>query len=370
MTTPIAEIKRIKKYIEEYNDILIFYSLKNNPSSCFLAMSLLFSLENLNKNASILNSSLKSDCSPLNIENFLKGKKTASARADFVLSIKEQSGLKLSAVSYEKTDTTLNIFLSGAGDLKKENISLKPANKETLLITIGTKCLNDVSSLPNRTFLVLNIDNSKENENFGQVNLTSPCFLISEIIFEIIKSLNENPSQRPVALPLLLAFLKEIFSFQGDSLPENIFEIISSLKTNLSLEEKTTLEKWLSKIENKEERFFYFSLLEAFTKNSENFLFTFSKNDFEKIGTSYTEIPFILKKFSPFLQESKELLLLWEQNSSPLAVRGILYSNKALKKEAIFKSFESKEKNNWLLFKTSFKDIKTAKEEITKIITS
>jgi len=369
MTTPIAEIKRIKKYIEEYNDILIFYSLKNNPSPCFLAMSLLFSLENLNKNASILNNSLKSDCSPLNIENFLKGEETPSLRADFVLSIKEQDGLKLSAVSYEKTDTTLNIFLSGAGNLKKENISLKPTEKETLLITVGATSLNDVSSLPNKTFLVLNIDNSKENRNFGQVNLTNPCSLVSKNIFEIINLLKKNETDKLPALPLLLAFLKETFSFRNIPLKTKTLEQINSLKAILSLEEKETLEKWLCGIENKEERFFYFSLLEAFSKNCDNLLFAFSKNDFGKFEVGLEQIPFILKRFSPILQDEKELLMLWEQNSSPLAVRGILYSKNNLeKKKVLAVKFQAQAKENGLLFKTPFINIEAAKEEIKKLI--
>ncbi|MDP2951213.1 MAG: hypothetical protein Q8N55_02405 [bacterium] len=368
MTTPATEIKRIKRYIEEYNDILIFYSLKNNPSLCFLAMSLLFSLENLNKNASILNNSLAKDCLPLNIEGLLKDQHKPSSKANFVISIKERDNFKISSISYEKTDENLNIFLAGSGDLNKKDIILKENNKETLLITIGTQYLNDVSSLPNRTFLVLNIDNSKENENFGQINLIDPYSLVSENTFELINLLRKNEADKLPALPLLLAFLKETFSFRDIPLKTKTFEQISSLKAILSLEEKETLDKWLFTVKNKEERFFYFSLLEAYSKDCDNIIFTFSKNDFEKIGASYTDIPFMLKRFAPAFQDKKELLVLWEQNSSPLAVRGIFYSNKASKKEAIFKSFESKEKNNWLLFKTPFKDIKTAQEEIKKLI--
>ncbi len=368
MTEISSEIKRIKGYIEEYNDILIFYSLKNNSFSSFLTLALLFSLDNLNKNASILNQSFAKDCLPLNIEGLLKDKQRPSLKTNFVISIKKRDNFKISSISYEKTDETLNIFLAGSGNLNKEHISLKSAEKETLLMTLNTQSLNEISSLPNRTFLVLNIDNSKENENFGQVNLIDNDSLVSENIFEIINLLKKNETDKLPALPLLLAFLQEVFSFKSIPLKTKTLEQINFLKEMLISEEKEILEKWLCSIENKEERFFYFSLLEAFTKNNENFLFAFSKNDFEKIGASYTEIPFMLKRFSPSLQASKELLVLWEQNSSPLAVRGILHSKKASKKEAISKNFESKEKNNWLLFKTSFKDIKTAQEKINEII--
>ncbi|MDD5738871.1 MAG: hypothetical protein PHY72_03035 [Candidatus Pacebacteria bacterium] len=315
----MEEAIKIKEWINYYSDVAILVS-KANTETLEAGKALLLSLRKLNKNATLAEIE---DCPQT--EKISKPSNNPP-QADFLISIKE-GGSKLSQLFYEKTSAGLNLFLKTDGkELKKEDIILKPLKQEQLLITIGIDCYEKVpANLKEKSNFILNIDNKTNNQWFGDINLIEYDKPIEEISFRVIKVLGEMLFEKESSFnffsPVVVSLFKKAF-------------------LNLS-----------------------------FNKKSNILIAKLSHLDFLESKAQITDIKFILEKLTSELFSFQNFLLLWEQNSSPLAVRGVFYSKQNQENiEKIAKVFTAEQKNNSLIFKTKETNLEKAELQIINIL--
>lgn len=289
--------------------------------------------------------------------------------ADFLISLKETSG-KFSSLFFEKTEDGLNLFLKAPGaSLGLENINIKkmdPAEPEDLLIVLGEPSFENISGfLKNHSSAILNIDLNPENERYGQTNIVEKTALgFSEIIFELLSSFNENPFD-PKASQALLA---------GMVFCSNNFQ---SPKTTLPILQKVScLGEWGANIEEIRAKLFGQETapeLRLFNRVLNRLKLLPQKNiavaslileDFKKNQATASDLKFALRKLSCEIFPIENLLILWEQNSSSLKIKGVFCSQNSRNIKIIADKFHELAKGDAVLFTAPENDLKTAKEKI------
>lgn len=314
----MTDIEKIKEAIEKYFDIIILTS-KSNSQSTLAGKALLLSLEKLNKNTTILE--VESISSATETKKII----TEEPRADFLISIKE-GGTKLSQLFYEKTRAGgLDLFLKTDGkELKKDDIVLRPLKQRQFLITIGIDFYEEIPIIfREKPSFILNIDNQTINQSFGDINIVEVQKSLPEIIFEITKALSS------------VIFKKDLEEAPGEA--ASLFQ--KSLE-NLQFKAMPNL--------------LFSSLLHT---------------DIIKAKAGPRDIKFTLEKLCSGVFPFHNFLLLWEQNSSPLSVRGVFYSpNSQENISKISNKFTANQKNNSVIFKTNEKEIEKVKSQIFDIL--
>jgi len=311
---------KIKEWVNYYSDVVIL-TLKDSSESLRASQALLLSLRKLGKNATLTEAT---EC-PVSI-NKNAGANNKEAQADFLISIKE-GGSKLSQLFYEKTNAGLNLFLKTDGkELKKEDIILRPLKQEQLLITVGVDSYDKVpSSLKEKSNFIINIDNKTNNKWFGNINLIEYEKPLEELSFEVVRVLGE------------MLFEKET---QKNLLPLEAVSLVRKAFSSLQFNQKLNL-----------------------------LTVKLTHLDFVSTKAQITDIKFILEKLVSGLFPFQELLLLWEQNSSPLAIRGIFYSKSNQEKvKKVSAVFPSQQKNNSLIFKTTEASLEKVELQITSAL--
>lgn len=176
------ETQDAKQIISDSKNVYLITS--ESPEATASTLALFYTLKELGKNVNII------------IENLPESLKFLSPSLDFisypknfVISIPNKVA-GISQIFYEKNDDALKIHLTlESGNIKKDNISFYFSEiKPDLIITIGVKdyALELSNKLNSFGFLldspILNVDNSKDNKNFGKINLVEEKSLAEIII--------------------------------------------------------------------------------------------------------------------------------------------------------------------------------------------
>ena len=249
----------------------------------------------------------------------LKKEKPNFPQSDFLISIKE-AGAKLSQLFYEKTDEGLNLFLkTTGGEIKQENITFHPLGFGDLLITVGVKNQGEIERfLDKRSFTIINIDNQKENEFYGQLNLIeTETRTLSEIIFEILCLIDEKIFDENISKTLLAGIIQGTSYLQSPNLDSKIVQkVLFLIQQGADLKEitnnfyETGQEKQLQifkRVINGLEHFKERNLGVAFLK----------KEDFIQTESAPKDLKFAFEKLSSGIFPFQNFLILWEENSSP-----------------------------------------------------
>ncbi len=317
------DIEKIKECLDKYYDVDIL-ARKNNNDAQQAATAILLSLKKLNKNANLLE--VEQGLAASSQET----KQSNSSRADFLISITE-GGTKLSQLFYEKTDTGLNLFLKTRGkELKKEDVSLQPLKYGKLLITIGLASCNEArSSAPESSCFILNIDNQAENKNFGDINVIEQGKPLIEIIFEIIKLASKSIFEKEIAAESSKRFVAE--------------------------KEKTLFER---------------AFLNLQFKSEKNLLLTsLCHSDFLNALATPKDIKLSLEKLASGIFPFQNFLLLWEQNSSPLTVKGVFYSVNSQEAITVLANiFPGQQKGKGLMFDANSNDLNAVQDKILSLL--
>jgi len=219
------EFQETKNIISEAKNIYIVPEENLNPEAITSALALFYTLKELGKNVNLIIENFPEDL------NFLTpALDFISYPKNFVISVPNKIA-GVSQIYYEKNDDALKIHLTiEKGTIKKDDIVFYfSENKPDLVITLGIKDYQ--SQLEGRLnsfgFLldspILNIDNIQNNENFGKINLTSD-FSITEIVIDLIKSLNNDSVKKESANCLLAGLVIHTDNFRNFNLTANIFE--------------------------------------------------------------------------------------------------------------------------------------------------
>lgn len=362
----MEQAKRIKKYIDKFQNIHLFGSPELYGDSLAAGLALYYSLKQTGKNATLINQGL-----PQEYEVLMEKEKHHPNQADFLISIKE-AGAKLSQLFYEKTTDGLNLFLkTDGGELKQENIFFQPLYNEMLLITIGVQSLREIRNvLAGKKYSILNIDNSPDNEEYGQANLIEPNYAsLSEMAFDLACQISENkPLSNQVASALWSGIVKKAtntanFRFNKESWRKIRF--LRELGTDIAFLANNVFPG----ISQANERLFsqLLSATEIAEKNSLAWAFL-TKTNFDNLEAAPNNLIFSFNKIQQGFFPVENFVCLWEQNNSPLLIRGVFYSQNRERTDKLASFFQGQRKGNGLLFTAKENSLKEAGDNIVNMI--
>jgi hypothetical protein len=218
--------ENLKTLIEQSKDIYIFPNPSSTESiSC--ALSLFYTLKELNKNANLAIEEI-----PEKLNFLVPSLDYIALPKNFVIAIPSQKA-SVSQIRYEKDENNLKVFLTiEKGNIKRNDVSFYFAEqKPDLLITLGHQSLSLPEQMANMLSgaPILNIDNNKENSNFGQNNLIEPGKSLSEIIFEFLKLISENSIKDKIADGILAGLILSSDNFQRQDTSADALGIASFL---------------------------------------------------------------------------------------------------------------------------------------------
>jgi len=162
--------ERLKNLLERSKNILIVPAYPNEPESLNASRLLFKILRNIGKNATL---ALDNQISAGGLET----KKICLTINSFDRHVKQ--------IYYEKNKKTINIFVDFLGhDIAPDDINLKNLGVEKdlifdLIITLGVPNLASLDDFLEENFKlfyekpIINIDNTSNNEGYGQINLIS-----------------------------------------------------------------------------------------------------------------------------------------------------------------------------------------------------
>lgn len=214
-----------KNLIDDSQNIYIFPS-EEREESITSALALFYILKELNKSVNLI-----LDKIPEKLKFLTPSLNYITYPRNFVIYIPKNVA-EISQVSYEKDENNFKIFLTtNKGNIKKSDISFCfTESKSDLIITVGLKNLNEIKkpgSFDNNiaaNLAVLNIDNQKENQNFGRINLMEADGSLSELVFKFIKSINEDLIKKEVATNLLAGIVIASDNFRGKNISSEMLE--------------------------------------------------------------------------------------------------------------------------------------------------
>ena len=365
MKKMVENLKKIKKVIEKARNVSLFPSPDFRKDSFPATLALLYSLKKLGKNVNLLTKDY-----PRKFSFLVKKEEVNFPKADFLISIK-QAGTKVSQLFYERRENGLALFLETKGEeLKKENISTQSLGLGDLLITLGIAELKKVEKiLKGKPKFLINIDNQLDNKNYGDLNLIElrvPSF--SEIVFDIISTLDENLFNEKISNCLLAGIIQGTSNFQDPKLDEQTFQ-----KASLLIEKGADFKKITSQLyglgEKTSLRLFGMVLGKVnFSEDKTLAWVILTKEDFSEAGASSLDLRFTLSKLSSSLFPFQNFLVLWESSNSPSLTRGVFYSPSKKMIEKILEKFVGEQKGDGVLFAVEESDLQKVKDEILSFI--
>lgn len=231
--------EKIKEAIEKYNNIAVVVPANPSMDKMAAALSLYFVLSDLGKNASVA-----SPQEPLVEVSSLVGidrVKTSlgGEGGDLIVSFPYKEG-EIEKVSYTREDNFLNIVVKagelGLGFNEQDIRFTRGGATPELLFTVGAERISDLGKLFDPTNLkdtvVVNIDNGRENQGFGDILMVSTRFSsVSEAIANLIISLNFKMDP-DIAQNLLLGIENATRNFQDPNTSSLAFEMVGTLIRN------------------------------------------------------------------------------------------------------------------------------------------
>lgn len=220
-------LQEAKSLINDSQNIYIFPSEKREESITS-ALALFYTLKDLNKNVNLIIEEV-----PEKLKFLIPSLDHIAYPKNLSISIPKSSA-EISQIRYEKNEDNLKFFLTiDKGSVKKSDVSFcftEP--KLDLIITVGLKDREEVKSpnyFNNTDLTILNIDNQKENLNFGRINLIENNEPLSEIIFTFIKSISGNLIKKEAATNLLAGIIIASDNFKSQNTSPQILETSAAL---------------------------------------------------------------------------------------------------------------------------------------------
>ena len=363
----------LKKLINEAKNICVILSQNNEPESLSAALALFYTLKELGKNVNLIVEEF-----PEKLNFLVPPLDFISSPKNFVISI-PRSLADISQIYYEKSEENLKIHLTvDRGQLKKDGVLFYFSDaKPDAIITLGIQDFHKQLSdkLDSFGFLlnspIINIDNHQENLKFGNYNLLKGSSL-SEIVIEVIKSIDEKLIKGNIANCLLVSLIIYCENFKSVKTNPEVFQLSGSLIRN-GAHYQQIIEN-LYKATDKEINFLekVFQNLKADTENNVS-VATLEFDDFYNFAE--TEANFIIEKIKG-LGIRNNMLVLWKSHASASTIKGFFYSKKTdlLHKIAESQPFgfaqgkKSLVKNDWLFISIPEQDIRSVKNSILKLL--
>ena len=326
-----------KNLINRSENIFILPSKNLQGDNLGASLSLLYALKKLNKNVSA------------SIENipekflFFNDFQTNDSK-DFIISV-NNAQKEIEQLRYENNEQNLKIYLTlRKGEIQEKDIKLNTVLKDPnfariesdkqpdLLIVIGAENLEEIKfaekNFPNIFETpILNIDNQASNENFGDVNLIDMTASLSEISYELIKTMDENAVSKDIATYLLAGIIWSSQNLQNPRTRPKTFEAASSLIEKGAQHQEIIRHLYKTKpISNVK---LFGKALEKLNFETKNKLYSIllEFKDFVESGTTQKNLGFIIEELKTNFRipcnNTADLLILWENKNPERFVKGI-----------------------------------------------
>ena len=341
----MKEAAEIKKIIDRFQNFVLIPSLDTTTDSLPAATALFYSLKEIGKNTKLL--AAKNSAT---FENPGNKEKEGWTEKNFLISIKDE-GAALSQLFYEKTANGLNLYLKTKGkELKKENICFKKLVLEDILVFFGIKEQKqpELQATNNgRKVLIINIDNSLDNKRYGHLNIVKPDLPISEIVFDILFSIDKTLIKERVADSLLQGMVSNSSHWQNQSLAKDILWKISFLA-----ERGEQAKEFLSKKFKNRPLSLFSRLLNKLNINKDKNLgwAILDQKDFSETSSSPKDLRLSLEILSSNDSFLKNFLIIWQREKYPALVKGIFYSSDTNLLSFLAKNIKGQRKGNGILF--------------------
>ena len=355
--------EELKKMIGEARNICVIPS-EHEPESFAAALALFYTLRELGKNANLI-----IDTFPEKLQFLVPSLDFITTPKNFVIAI-PRSVANISQIYYEKNDDNLKIHLTiDKGRIKKEQVAFYYADaKPDLVVTLGIQDLQSSLSqqLDSFGFIldapIINIDNRPENKKFGSINLLGQTSL-SEIVFDAVKSINEQLIKGPAANCLLAGLVIHYDNFKSVKIVSGVFQLCSELVQRgahyhqmvehlhrASPEEVNFLGEILQQLNIKE------GLVPHALLSSDNF------QDFGE-----ADAKFAVEKIKA-IGIQHDLLVLWKSHASGPATRGFFYSKHPNLIQKVAQMHQALPKDGWVFLVLPETDIHLAKEQVSNLL--
>ena len=359
-------LKQSQKLIERSQNILI---IPSSPSaqqiqgdSLASALALFFTLKKLGKNTSILIKKIPEKF------QFLINLQPAFSSKEFVISI-DGSEKEISEMRYEKNEKGLKIYLTlNKGEVSEKDVScLAFGQNPDLLITLGIRSAEDFTSYE---AAILNIDNQPSNEDFGEINLIEITSSLAEISTNLIKSMGSGQDliDENIATCLLTGIIYASQNFRSPKTRPQAFEASAYLIEKGADHQKII--QHLYKQKNVPQIRILGRILEklSFDEKKELYCTSLTERDFQECGARPKDLSYAIEELKFNFHYLPNLLILWESHTSPILIKGIIYSTKPELVEKVLENYQGVSRGEIALFLIRDSNLASAKEKMLKVI--
>lgn len=206
--------QQVNKLINEAKHILITTNENDSGDSVCAGLALKKYLQIQNKPCDIATlAPTQEKIKFLNPNNEIKNNLPTLKKMIIEIDTKDK---KINELNYDTSNDKLNIFIAPEeGELRTNDVQINYSDfKYDLIITLGSADLESIGSIyyDHSDFFyktsIINIDRQASNEHYGQVNLVDlNKSSISEIIFDILKTLNKNIINKEISTLLLAGIM-------------------------------------------------------------------------------------------------------------------------------------------------------------------
>jgi nanoRNase/pAp phosphatase (c-di-AMP/oligoRNAs hydrolase) len=356
------ELSRAKNSINDAKNVGILTKINANEDAMATALAIFFALKNIGKKVFFPLGQIPGKMSAL-----LKEKEQKKIHISF--------NEEVSEVYYEKKNSGIDLYLVPKKEISgRENVTCETVSgldyftndnspDFDLLITIGLDEFAEVEELCKDNLdqlyacTVINIDNNLGNQNYGEINLIKDKESLSQNASCLIKTLGGDFLNREAASFLLYgltASSKNIGSKKNIPTIKWLFKHGGDLNV-LSSSEKTPspkikmLEEVLKNISYVEEEDIYIS--------------TVGSKDIAGSGAVPKDLAYAVEKIKVFFK-LPTFLLLWESRSSPLAVKGVFYTDRRELLRKVTGNFQGTSKGMGAVFPTGESSLEAAKNKV------
>ncbi len=245
-----------------------------------------------------------------------------SGTRDLILSFKTAHNKILDVHTEQADDAFLIRITPEKGMIDSRDFSFMPAQfPYDLLITLGASDKEAMGILYEEVpdifyeIPIVNIDNSSNNEQFGQVNIISPvASSVAEIVGDILLTLADKKLARPIAQCLLTGIISATNSFQNHNTTPHALTLSSTL-IELGADQQTIIQHLY--------RNQTFSLLQLWGRAMKNLapakchpkiiISTLTHSDIVRVSAHKHHIHAIVEKMSENYPVGKIFVLLYEK---------------------------------------------------------
>ncbi len=371
-----SPVQQVTDIIQRSTSILI--ALPNNPSTDAVAGSLALYLmfEKMKKKSKVV-------CNEFELpphHQFLPKSKEIHADLTtlrkFIISL-DVSRTKVDELSYDIAGDKLNIFITPkSGFFEPRDITTSASEYEyDLIITVDTPDLAALGKLfeDNAEFFyhtpIINIDHSPSNEQFGQINYVDiVATSSSEIVFELIKSINHDFLDEYIATSLLAGIISKTKSFQSSSVTPRSLSIASHLieqgarrddiiKNLYRTKSISTLRLWgraLARLRTDHNGRVVWSVL--------------NKNDFERSGAQERELEGVIDELIVNMPHAEIIFLMYEQGETQAGV--IVNTTRAIDGQVMFRDFSPTGTTHYTSFTLKGASLTEAEQKVLAAVTT